>query len=83
MTFLGCAFTHIAQVALKVLDLDRLPQKALKLLTQETQLMSLSKHPNVLRVSTILTEALLLMPTRSVRCEDLGSWATNSTLRCG
>ncbi|KAF8607757.1 kinase-like protein [Ceratobasidium sp. AG-I] len=38
------------EVALKVLDLDRLPQKALKLLTQETQLMSLSKHPNVLRV---------------------------------
>ncbi|KAG8717771.1 hypothetical protein FRC08_006707 [Ceratobasidium sp. 394] len=38
------------EVALKVLDLDRLPQKSLKLLTQETQLMSLSKHPNVLRV---------------------------------
>ena len=48
--------THITQVALKVLDLDRLPQKALKLLTQETQLMSLSKHPNVLRVSAVLTE---------------------------
>ncbi|CUA70292.1 hypothetical protein RSOLAG22IIIB_00647 [Rhizoctonia solani] len=38
------------EVALKVLDLDRLAPKALKLLTQETQLMSLSKHPNVLRV---------------------------------
>lgn len=38
------------EVALKVLDLDRLPPKSLKLLTQETQLMSLSKHPNVLRV---------------------------------
>lgn len=38
------------EVALKVLDLDRLPQKSLKLLTQETRLMSLSKHPNVLRV---------------------------------
>ena len=37
-------------VALKVLDLDRLPLRALKLLQRETQLMSLSKHPNVLRV---------------------------------
>ena len=37
-------------VALKVVDLDKLPQSALKLLTTETQLMSLSKHPNVLRV---------------------------------
>ena len=37
-------------VALKVLDLDRLPLTALKLLQRETQLMSLSKHPNVLRV---------------------------------
>ena len=36
--------------ALKVVDLDRLPPHALRLLTQETQLMSLSKHPNVLRV---------------------------------
>lgn len=36
--------------ALKVVDLDRLPPHALALLTQETQLMSLSKHPNVLRV---------------------------------
>lgn len=36
--------------ALKVLDLDRLPQSALRLLQNETQLMSLSKHPNVLRV---------------------------------
>lgn len=36
--------------ALKVLDLDRLPQHALFLLQGETQLMSLSKHPNVLRV---------------------------------
>lgn len=36
--------------ALKVLDLDKLPQSALHLLTQETRLMSLSKHPNVLRV---------------------------------
>lgn len=36
--------------ALKVVDLDRLPQHALHLLMQETQLMSLSKHPNVLRV---------------------------------
>lgn len=38
------------KVALKVVDLDKLPQSALKLLTMETQLMSLSKHPNVLRV---------------------------------
>ncbi|EED82896.1 predicted protein, partial [Postia placenta Mad-698-R] len=37
-------------VALKVLDLDRLPPSALRLLQRETQLMSLSKHPNVLRV---------------------------------
>jgi serine/threonine-protein kinase OSR1/STK39 len=36
--------------ALKVVDLDRLPPHALHLLMQETQLMSLSKHPNVLRV---------------------------------
>lgn len=36
--------------ALKVVDLDRLPPHALQLLQQETQLMSLSKHPNVLRV---------------------------------
>jgi serine/threonine protein kinase len=36
--------------ALKVLDLDRLPQNSLHLLQRETQLMSLSKHPNVLRV---------------------------------
>jgi serine/threonine-protein kinase OSR1/STK39 len=33
-----------------VLDLDRLPQGSLRLLERETQLMSLSKHPNVLRV---------------------------------
>ncbi|KAG8968758.1 hypothetical protein FRC03_006215 [Tulasnella sp. 419] len=36
--------------ALKVLDLDKLQPSALKLLTRETQLMSLSKHPNVIRV---------------------------------
>ena len=36
--------------ALKVLDLDKLPQGSLRLLQWETQLMSLSKHPNVLRV---------------------------------
>lgn len=36
--------------AVKVLDLDKLPQSALHLLTRETRLMSLSKHPNVLRV---------------------------------
>ncbi|KZT23769.1 kinase-like protein [Neolentinus lepideus HHB14362 ss-1] len=36
--------------AVKVLDLDTLPPKSLKLLQRETQLMSLSKHPNVLRV---------------------------------
>jgi serine/threonine-protein kinase OSR1/STK39 len=36
--------------ALKVLDLDRLPQASLRLLQWETLLMSLSKHPNVLRV---------------------------------
>lgn len=36
--------------ALKVLDLDKLPPRALSLLQRETTLMSLSKHPNVLRV---------------------------------
>jgi serine/threonine-protein kinase OSR1/STK39 len=36
--------------ALKVLDLDSLPVRALQLLQRETTLMSLSKHPNVLRV---------------------------------
>ena len=33
-----------------MLDLDKLPQSALALLTRETRLMSLSKHPNVIRV---------------------------------
>ncbi|GBE78454.1 Serine/threonine-protein kinase fray2 [Sparassis crispa] len=41
---------HPTPCALKVLDLDRLPPRALCLLQRETQLMSLSKHPNVLRV---------------------------------
>ena len=36
--------------ALKVLDLDSLPLRSLRLLERETTLMSLSKHPNVLRV---------------------------------
>jgi serine/threonine-protein kinase OSR1/STK39 len=36
--------------AVKVLDLDTLPPSALHLLRRETALMSLSKHPNVLRV---------------------------------
>ncbi|PPQ62792.1 hypothetical protein CVT24_000486 [Panaeolus cyanescens] len=36
--------------ALKVLDLDKLPPRSLQLLQRETTLMSLSKHPNVLRV---------------------------------
>ncbi|EAU93402.1 STE/STE20/FRAY protein kinase [Coprinopsis cinerea okayama7 len=36
--------------ALKVLDLDSLPPRSLQLLQRETTLMSLSKHPNVLRV---------------------------------
>ncbi|KAI5991592.1 kinase-like protein [Pisolithus albus] len=38
------------QCALKVLDLDVLSPRPLSLLQRETQLMSLSKHPNVLRV---------------------------------
>ncbi|EIN13654.1 kinase-like protein [Punctularia strigosozonata HHB-11173 SS5] len=38
------------QCAVKVLDLDALPPHALGLLRRETRLMSLSKHPNVLRV---------------------------------
>lgn len=42
--------------ALKVLDLDRLPPRSLRLLQRETQLMSLSKHPNVLRVRGTWTE---------------------------
>lgn len=36
--------------AIKVVNLDKLPQHSLRLLYRETQLMSLSKHPNVLRV---------------------------------
>ena len=36
--------------AIKVVDLDLLPPASLRLLRRETQLMSLSKHPNVLRV---------------------------------
>ncbi|KAL5495676.1 hypothetical protein ACEPAI_1139 [Sanghuangporus weigelae] len=36
--------------AVKVVNLDKLPQQSLRLLHRETQLMSLSKHPNVLRV---------------------------------
>lgn len=36
--------------ALKVLDLDTLAPGSLQLLQRETRLMSLSKHPNVLRV---------------------------------
>ncbi|KAF8807266.1 kinase-like protein [Phlegmacium glaucopus] len=36
--------------ALKVLDLDTLVPRSLQLLQRETTLMSLSKHPNVLRV---------------------------------
>ncbi len=35
--------------ALKVIDLDLLSPHSLPLLRRETQLMSLSKHPNVLR----------------------------------
>ncbi|KAF8326846.1 kinase-like domain-containing protein [Cantharellus anzutake] len=59
--------------ALKVLDLDKLPQYALTLLTRETRLMSLSKHPNVLRVRGSWTSghrvyiALRLMRKGSVR----------------
>ncbi|KIK79010.1 hypothetical protein PAXRUDRAFT_834320 [Paxillus rubicundulus Ve08.2h10] len=41
---------HSLPCALKVLDLDSLPPRSLTLLQRETQLMSLSKHPNVLRV---------------------------------
>lgn len=41
---------HPIECALKVIDLDALPLKSLQLLKRETQLMSLSKHPNVLRV---------------------------------
>lgn len=36
--------------AIKVIDLDRLSQKEVDSLRRETQLMSLAKHPNVLRV---------------------------------
>lgn len=41
---------HPIPCALKVLDLDALPPHSLSFLQRETQLMSLSKHPNVLRV---------------------------------
>ncbi|KDQ13713.1 hypothetical protein BOTBODRAFT_366141 [Botryobasidium botryosum FD-172 SS1] len=44
------ATTPPTECAIKVLDLDKLPLSALRLLMRETQLMSLSKHPNVLRV---------------------------------
>ncbi|KAH8835916.1 kinase-like domain-containing protein [Flagelloscypha sp. PMI_526] len=37
-------------VALKVVNLEKLPGSSLALLQRETTLMSLSKHPNVLRV---------------------------------
>ena len=36
--------------AVKVVDLDKLPPSSLRLLRRGTQLMSLSRHPNVLRV---------------------------------
>ncbi|KAI0794137.1 kinase-like domain-containing protein [Fomes fomentarius] len=36
--------------ALKVIDLDCLPLRTLRLLQNETQLMSLSKHPNIVRI---------------------------------
>jgi serine/threonine-protein kinase OSR1/STK39 len=55
-------------VALKVVDLERLPPNALKLLTRETQLMSLSKHPNVLRVrGTWLQHRKLYIALRLMR----------------
>jgi len=41
---------HSIPCALKVLDLDSLPPRSLSLLQRETTVMSLSKHPNVLRV---------------------------------
>lgn len=59
-------------VALKVVDLERLPQSALMLLTRETQVMSLSKHPHVLRVRGTWVEnrklyiALRLMQSGSI-----------------
>ena len=49
-TFKSSQNTRPTPCALKVVDLDRLPQHALNLLMQETRLMSLFKHPNVLRV---------------------------------
>ncbi|PCH33300.1 kinase-like protein [Wolfiporia cocos MD-104 SS10] len=48
--------SHLVPCALKVLDLDRLPPHSLRLLQRETQLMSLSKHPNVLRVRGTWTD---------------------------
>ncbi|KAF4607002.1 hypothetical protein EYR38_001059 [Pleurotus pulmonarius] len=42
--------------ALKVLDLDSLAPHSLSLLQRETTLMSLSKHPNVIRVRGTWTE---------------------------
>jgi len=49
----GCGLVEASEgipCALKVLDLDSLPPHSLQLLQRETTLMSLSKHPNVLRV---------------------------------
>ncbi|EJT97986.1 kinase-like protein [Dacryopinax primogenitus] len=42
--------------AVKLINLDLLPPQSLHQLTQETRLMSLSKHPNVLRVRGSWTE---------------------------
>ncbi|KAH8120664.1 kinase-like protein [Phellopilus nigrolimitatus] len=36
--------------AVKIVDLEKLPPQSLRLLRRETQLMRLSKHPNLLRV---------------------------------
>jgi serine/threonine-protein kinase OSR1/STK39 len=61
------------------MDLDRLPLGALKLLHRETQLMSLSKHPNVLRVRGTWVDGHKLYI--AVRLMNAGSAA--DVMHCG
>jgi serine/threonine-protein kinase OSR1/STK39 len=49
-TYIPPDYNAPLECAVKEVDLDKLPLKSLALLKRETQLMSLSKHPNVLRV---------------------------------
>ncbi|KAG8856289.1 hypothetical protein FRB91_000918 [Serendipita sp. 411] len=78
-------------VAVKVIDLERLSPSALRLLTRETQLMSLSKHPNVLRVRGSWVDkrklfiALRLMRSGSisdVMCYKFAAGVEEEVARC-